>query len=363
MKKAPFLILIFLLLSSVGQASLPSSLLLNAKTGEVISHHHGYVQRFPASLTKMMTIYLTFEKLSKGEINPEDSVYFTQKACCAEPSKLHLKLGDHISIIDAVLALAVKSANDVAIALAEHLAGSEKAFVLMMNQKASILGMTHTVFKNASGLPNRKQVSTAHDMAILAKALLDHFPKYKHIFSTPYFSFRGKQYKNTNGLLDVMEGIDGMKTGYTRAAGWNLVTSYHRGADHLIGVVMGEFSKNRRDYHMKALLEGRPLSIQEIQRITVRTPDYFHQAEGAPTHWGIQVGVFRNSKQAKIYARHIRQNHLQLLKDQTYRIVGKISKRIRFFQTRFNCQNETTARAICTALKKRGVECFVVSGR
>jgi D-alanyl-D-alanine carboxypeptidase len=356
-----FFIYALLLIAFSAEARSPSSLLLNAKTGEIVSHHNGHSQRFPASLTKMMTIYLTFEKLSKGEINPEDPVYFTRKACCAEPSKLYLKPKEHISVIDAVLALAVKSANDVAIALAEHLGGSEKAFVHEMNAKAQALGMTHTVFKNASGLPNRKQVSTARDMAILAKALLDHFPEYRHIFSTPYFSFRGKQYKNTNSLLETMEGVDGMKTGYTRAAGWNLVTSYHRGSDHLIGVVMGEFSKNRRDYHMKALLEGRPLSVQEIRRITIKTPDYFH-ATTTKTRWGIQVGVFRNSKQAKTYAQKIRKNHLELLKNHTYRIIGKISKRVRTFQTRFNCKNEKTARATCTALKKRGIDCFVVSG-
>ncbi len=353
--------LILLCLFSSVHAAPPSSLLMNAKTGEIISHHHGHVQRFPASLTKMMTIYLTFEKLSKGEINPEDPVCFSQKACCAQPSKLYLKTKETMTVIDAVLALAVKSANDVAIALAEHVGGNEKAFVDQMNAKAKELGMNHTFFKNASGLPDREQVSTAHDMALLGKSLLDHYPEYKHIFSTPYFSFRGKEYKNTNSLLGKMEGIDGIKTGYTRAAGWNLVTSYHRGSDHLIGVVMGEFSKNRRDHHMQALLEGRPLSIQEVRQIAVRTPDYFQQ-ENSNTRWGVQVGVFRNSKQARIYAQKIKKSHLQLLKDSTYNIATSLSKRMRLFQTRFNCKNETNARAICTALKKRGVECFVVNG-
>ena len=158
-----------------------------------------------------------------------------------------------------------------------------------------------------------------------------------------------------------MEGVDGMKTGYTWAAGWNLVTSYHRGNDHLIGVVMGERSKNRRDLHMRALLEGRPLSANEIRRITIRTPDYFKQR--APLiRWGVQVGVFRSSSQAHVYGKTIKKNYAAILKDIPYHIGTKIKKSMRVFHTRFHFGNEERAREVCAALKKRGVDCFVVSG-
>ena len=355
------LCLVLLLWGSLTQAQPPSSLLINAKTGGVVAAQHAHVPRYPASLTKLMTLYIAFEKLKKGALKPKDLVRFSRKACAAPASKLHFKPKAHMTVIDAILALSVKSANDVAIALAEHLGGSEEGFACMMNQKAQELGMHKTIFKNASGLPNRAQVSTAYDLARLAKAIIDHFPEYRHVFSTQYFHFRGKKYKNTNGLLGQMNGVDGMKTGYTRAAGWNLITSYHRGKDHLIGVVIGEKSKQRRDLHMRYLLEGRKLSAGEIRRITTRTPDYFQEAKHI-SRWGVQIGVFKNSKQARTYAQKVKTSHLQLLKTHTYRIVSGISKRAKLFKTRFNFASHKQAQEICAALKQRGVSCFVVSG-
>jgi D-alanyl-D-alanine carboxypeptidase len=333
---------------------------MNAKTGEVLSEEHGNVQRFPASLTKLMTLYVVFGKIKAGELRPKDLVYFSKRACAASPTKLYLPVGDRMTVIDAILAIAVKSANDVAIALAEHVAGSEEGFAALMNEKAELLGMTKSTFRNVSGLPNRDQVSTAYDLALLTKAILDHFPEYRHVFSTQYFLFRGKKYKNTNNLLGTMDGVDGMKTGYTPAAGFNLITSYYRGSDHLIGVVMGEKSGPRRDLHMRYLLEGRRLSPQEIRRITTRTPEYFKEPTKS-SQWGVQIGVFRDSKKAKRFGQKIQKSHGNILAKHTYHVVKRISNRVKLFKTRFNVPSQEKAREISDALKKRGVPCFVVN--
>ena len=334
----------------------PSTLLIDAKTGTVLSESRAHLQRFPASLTKLMTLYLVFERIKNGKLKLTDKIRFSRRACCATPTKLYLKPRSRMTIKDAITALAVKSANDVAIAVAENLAGCESKFALEMNAKAKELGMKKTVFKNASGLPNRYQVSTAYDLALLTRALIKDFPEHKHFFSTKYFKFRGKKYKNTNGLLGKMPGVDGMKTGYTRAAGWNLITSYHRGNDLLIGVVMGEKNKHQRNAHMRHLLEGKKFSPQVIQQAMRKW------SGGPSTHWGIQVGVFKNGKQARKYARVMKKKHPNLLKDKTFRIVRKISRKVRHFKTRFNFHTQKKAREICAALKKRGVNCFVVNG-
>ena len=354
------LLFVFLFYSPETKAHPPSTLLINAKTCEVITEQHAHVKRFPASLTKLMTLYITFQKLRHGELGPKDLVYISQKASAAPPTKLYLPHKGHITVIDAILALSVKSANDVAIALAEHIAGDEERFAALMNEHAKALGMNHTTFRNASGLPNREQVSTAHDLAILTKAILQNYPEYRHVFSAQYFFFRGKKYKNTNKLLGSMDGVDGMKTGFTPAAGWNLITSYHRGHEHLIGVVMGEKSSQLRDLHMRYLLEGRKLSPNEIRRITTRTPDYFKEND-TTTQWGVQIGVFKDSKQAKRFAQTVKKSHTQILKNHTYQIVAKISKRAKLFKTRFNVPSQKKAREISEALKKRGVSCFVVN--
>lgn len=338
----------------------PSTLLMDVKTGTVLSSEHGDVQRFPASLTKLMTLYVAFKKLNHGSLRPKDLVYFTKKACSVSPTKLYLKPNDHITVIDAILAIAVKSANDAAVALAEHIAVTEESFVDLMNEEAAALGMTKTIFRNVSGLPNREQVSTARDLAVLTKAILDYYPEYRHIFSTQYFLFRGKKYKNTNTLLGVMNGIDGMKTGYTPAAGFNLITSYYRGTDHLIGVVMGEKSRERRDLSMRYLLEGRRLSAQEIRRITLRTTDYLKETVKS-SQWGVQIGVFKDIAKAKRYGQKVRKTHTKLLKHHPYKVIKGVSNQLKLFKTRFNVPNQQKAREIADALKKRGVNCFVVS--
>ncbi len=232
----------------------PAAIVIDANTGATLHASAPDAYRYPASLTKMMTIYLVFERLKAGRLKPTSLIRFSKRAAGQQPSKLGLKPGETISVGDAISALITKSANDVATAVAEHIAGSEIAFARQMTAKARQLGMTRTVFLNASGLPNSKQVTTARDMARLGLALQKNFPRRYAMFSKRTFAYKGRRYKNHNRLLGRLAGTDGIKTGYTRASGFNITTSVRRGSKHIVGVVMGQRTGRIRDKVMRNLL-------------------------------------------------------------------------------------------------------------
>jgi D-alanyl-D-alanine carboxypeptidase len=211
--------------------------------------------RHPASLTKMMTLYLVFDALARHKISLSDTLWASRHCTSRPPSKLGLKVGDAISVEQGVLALVTQSANDAATAIAEGLAGSEEAFADIMTRKARQLGMRNTVFRNASGLPDPEQVTTAWDMFRLGKALIKDFPQYYRYFSTRFFDFRGRTFDNHNHLMDRYYGVDGIKTGFINASGFNLVASARRNGHRLIGVVFGGPTARKRDEHMAELLD------------------------------------------------------------------------------------------------------------
>jgi D-alanyl-D-alanine carboxypeptidase len=227
---------------------------IDAKTGEVLFARNANDKRYPASLTKMMTLYLTFEALEAGRISKGSKIPVSRNAAAEEPSKLGLRAGSTITVDQAIKALVTKSANDAATALGEFLGGSEKNFARMMTAKARQLGMSRTQFRNAHGLPNSEQYTTARDMAILGIALREHFPNHYSYFSTRSFQFGKHRYGNHNRLLGRVEGVDGIKTGYIRASGFNLVTSVKRDGRSIVGVVMGGQSGRSRDAHMAELI-------------------------------------------------------------------------------------------------------------
>ncbi len=231
-----------------------ASIVIEAGTGRVIHAVNADTRKYPASLTKMMTLYMVFDALDKGKLKLGQRLQVSKRATQMPPSKLGLKRGKSITVKNAVLALVTKSANDVAVVIAEALGGTESQFARQMTDRARTLGMTRTTFRNASGLPNSRQKSTARDMSILASALLRQFPEYYHYFSTTRFSYRGRVYGNHNRLLKSYEGMDGIKTGYIRASGFNLVASAKRNGRRLIGVVFGGKSSRSRDRHMAKLL-------------------------------------------------------------------------------------------------------------
>lgn len=231
-----------------------ASLVLDARTGKVLSSENADTLNHPASLTKMMTLYLTFEALRRGDISWDSKIKVSKAAAAKPPMKLGLKPGSTITVREAVYAMIVRSANDAAAAMSEKLGGSESNFARKMTAKARQLGMRRTVFINASGLPASKQVTTARDMSTLAVALMRDYPREYRLFSTPSFTFRGRKIRGHNNLMYRYDGMDGIKTGYTNASGFNLVSAVRDGNRRVIGVVMGGRTARSRDDKMAALL-------------------------------------------------------------------------------------------------------------
>lgn len=231
-----------------------ASLVLDARTGKVLSSENADTLNHPASLTKMMTLYLTFEALRRGDMNWDSKIKVSRAAAAQPPMKLGLKPGSTITVREAVYAMIVRSANDAAAAMSERLGGSEQNFARKMTAKARQLGMSRTVFINASGLPASRQVTTARDMSTLAVALIRDYPREYRLFATPSFTFRGRKIRGHNNLMYRYDGMDGIKTGYTNASGFNLVSAVRDGNRRVIGVVMGGRTARSRDDKMAALL-------------------------------------------------------------------------------------------------------------
>lgn len=232
-----------------------ASLVIDANSGKVLHAENASRKRHPASLTKMMTLYLTFDALRTGKLRMNTTLRASKKAASMPSTNLHMKKGSRITVRDAIKALIVRSANDVAVILAEKIAGSEYKFAKQMTAVARRLGMKNTTFKNASGLPNRKQVTTARDLAVLSLALRRHYPEYYPLFRTQSFKYKGKKYKGHNRAMSRIRGADGLKTGYIRASGFNLVTSATRRNGSVIGVVLGGDTSKERDDKMVSLVE------------------------------------------------------------------------------------------------------------
>jgi D-alanyl-D-alanine carboxypeptidase len=233
-----------------------ASIVVDGNTGKVLHETSADALRHPASLTKIMTLYLLFERLDAGKIRLDTPLKVSEHAAEQAPTKLGLKPGQTIAVQDAIKAVVTKSANDAAVAIAENLGGDEDAFAEIMTQKAHALGMSRTTYVNASGLPDDDQISTARDQALLGRAIQERFPHYYRYFSTEEFVYHGMAMRNHNHLLGVVGGVDGIKTGYTRASGFNLVTSLHRDGRYIVAVVLGGHSASQRDAHMRELINA-----------------------------------------------------------------------------------------------------------
>jgi D-alanyl-D-alanine carboxypeptidase len=231
-----------------------SSIIVDANSGATLASTSPDGIRHPASLTKIMTLYLLFERLDSGKMKLDTEMPVSEHASDQAPTKLGLRPGQTIRVEDAIKGLVTRSANDAAVVIAESIAGDEDSFAKLMTRKARALGMSRTTYRNASGLPDDEQVTSARDQSILGRAIQDRFPRYYRYFSTVTFNYHGQSIRNHNHLLGEVEGVDGIKTGYTRASGFNLVTSIRRGNRHLVGVVMGGRSGGSRDSIMRNLL-------------------------------------------------------------------------------------------------------------
>jgi D-alanyl-D-alanine carboxypeptidase len=232
-----------------------SAIVLDSQTGNVLVAANPDEQRHPASLTKMMTLYMVFEAIREGRLSLESRVPISAEAASRPPSKLGVPAGQSVSVEQAILALVTRSANDVATALGERLGGSEERFAQMMTLRARSLGMARTSFRNASGLPDPDQVTTARDMATLGRRLIQDFPDRYHYFGVTHAQFGNMRIRNHNRMLESYEGVDGIKTGYINASGFNIVTSANRGGQRLVGAVFGGSSWTERDQHMASLLD------------------------------------------------------------------------------------------------------------
>ena len=299
-----------------------ASIVVDAGTGNVLEAANPDAPRHPASLAKLMTLYMAFEALRDRRITDDDLVPISAHAASMEPSKLGLLPGMRLTVQEAILALVTKSANDAASALGEFLGGSEDRFAQMMTLRARALGMSHTTFTNASGLPDPNEWTTARDLAVLARHLLNDFPNEYSYFSTESFTYKRRVIYNHDAMLRTYPGADGMKTGYTEASGHNLVTSAVRGGVRLIGVVLGAASNSERNVHMAALLNQGfgEMDVPMGQRpvaVASRLPSLVSAAHAATladapgraaahtrvalaaATWGIQVGSFGNEHKAR----------------------------------------------------------------
>jgi len=263
-RKAALVLALALLGSTPAWAGKYASIVIDLDTHQVMHARDADEQRHPASLTKVMTLYMVFDALDAGKLKLSDKMPVSKAASRAQPSKLGLKAGTTIKVEDAIRALVTKSANDVAIVFAEKLGGTEAKFVVKMNKKAEELGMQSTTFRNSSGLPDKKQVTTARDMAKLAEAVYaDHKDRYNY-FSLSSFTWKKRKYTNHNALLKKVAGVDGIKTGFTNASGYNLMASAERGGRRVIAIMLGGSTGRSRDQHVADLLEAAFMEISGV---------------------------------------------------------------------------------------------------
>lgn len=355
-----------------------AAVVVDAADGTVRHAVNADTRNFPASLTKMMTLYLLFDALDKGTYTLDTHLAVTARSARQPASRLGLKAGDSITVDDAIRALVIKSANDVAAVVAESLGGSERNFALLMTAEARKIGMTRTTFRNASGLPHRGQMSTARDMSMLARTILTKFPHHYHYFGQRSFTYAGKKYRTHNNVLKRYTGADGFKTGYIRASGFNLVASASRNGHRLIGVIFGSNTPKGRDRHMMKLLDrafasyerdgGRnvvasrlpstaPKSSQQPHRPASSSKSSAHK--NSPDVWGIQVGAFYSKAPAHDAARSTSRRLPDLLSDGEIAIMPLRKSRNRvLYRARILGIEKRDAYRACRLLKAKRKHCL-----
>ena len=366
-----------------------ASFIINENTKRIYHNANADTRNYPASLTKIMTLYLVFDALKSKKISMSSKFKVSKRATRQPPSKLNLSAGSNITVKNAILALVTKSANDVATVIAENLGKSERNFARLMTRKAKKLGMTRTTFRNASGLPNRGQLSTARDMATLGIAIRKNHPKFFKLFKTKSFIYKGIKYTNHNNLLGSYSGTDGIKTGYTNASGFNLVASVERNGQRIIGVVFGGKKARSRDKHMVTLLNkyfkttlSKPLvRIAKPSELPKTRPKIVLAEKNIKNfriprkiinniipnnieeNWFIQIGAFKNRLNAHKAARNAR----NVVPEQLGNLPASLSKITKsstnnnlqyLWRVRFVELAENQARSVCAELWTSGLSCI-----
>lgn len=348
-----------------------AAFVVDADSGAVLHGENADTQNYPASLAKMMTLYLVFESIDHGVVALDTRLPVSARAAGRPPSRIGLRAGERIALRDAIRTLAAKSANDVATVIAEYFSGSEARFARLMTNRARALGMSRTTFRNASGLPDGRQVTTARDVATLAQALYRRFPHHTHFFANRSVTYRGVRYRNTNRLLGAYPGMDGVKTGYIRASGFNLAASVRRDGAHIIAVVMGGKTSRSRNARMRVLLDrafarvaaGRA-ALAEVRRPRPKpvawTPP--GAAPGAAAGgWSVQLGAFADSDRAEQMldlARFLAPAPLAGGTGVVEPVAGPDGD---VFRVRHTGLGEDAARRTCAAILPHGLPCAVVA--
>jgi D-alanyl-D-alanine carboxypeptidase len=391
---------------------------VDASNGKVLYSKDANARRYPASLTKIMTLYILFEELKAGRVKKSTKFKVSRHAAARPPSKLYFKPGQKIRVDHAILALVTKSANDVAATVAENISGSESAFAKRMTRTARRLGMSRTVFKNASGLPNKGQYTTARDMATLGLRVQKDYPQYYGYFKTRSFKYKGRSYRNHNRLLGKYRGVDGIKTGFIRASGFNLTASVRRDGKHIVAVVMGgRTGRSRNNYMVKVLNKalkkvprrkgvglastaGKPASATSTKfsappkmgnpngkenvksaNSSISTnstgsiplkkssktplPKVANAGEtraktvtiGGGSTWSIQIGAYATEADTRARLRKVQKTGLKSLKGKQLLAV----KYTKGYRAHFAGFNKNSARKACDALKRKAIDCFPVA--
>jgi D-alanyl-D-alanine carboxypeptidase len=373
-----------------------SAIVVDAESGRVLRSENAHAPRYPASLTKMMTLYLTFDALRKGKLTLDQKLPVSKHAAAQPPTKLGGRAGQSLKVRDAILALVTQSANDAAVVLAEGMAGTESAFARKMTAKAHALGMAHTTYRNASGLPDPDQVTTAADYVVLSRALMRDFPEDYHYFSTRKFVWHGRTFGNHNHLLEKYDGTDGIKTGYIHASGFNLAASAVHGGRRLICIMFGGHSAAGRDKKVMAMLDSGFADLGVSDKVLVahnKTPTHHHlpslknvlvpPAVAAETpapartgtakrvatrataqhqgSWGVQVGAFSLKKSAEHRAHRALQKAPKTLGGARPVIARVATDDGAVYRVRFLGLTEHSARRTCSRLKPAKIGCLPLS--
>lgn len=389
--------------ASQAHAAPYAAMVVDGHTGKILYSRNGDALRYPASLTKIMTLYLLFDALEEGKLRLSSRLTVSDYASGQAPSKLGLKPGQTIRVSDAIKALVTKSANDVAVVIAENLAGTEANFAKHMTAKARKIGMSKTVFKNASGLPDKEQVTTARDMITLGNRLKFDHPEHYEYFSLKHFKYGSKLYRNHNRLLFGYDGTDGIKTGYTRASGFNLLANVHRDNKHLIGVVFGGKTSKWRNMRMMHILnkslprattrapQERKLIARKLEReseddlnfpekasldavtaISEEAPagsaeDVTQLPKRKPTgregSFHIQVGAYARQTDALERLEAVQKEAGEVIKGYPPIAVPHVASQRHLYRARFAGFTRSAADNTCDLLKKRAITCIVMSAQ
>ena len=335
-----------------------AAIIIDYDSREVLFEINADTRNYPASLTKIMTLYIVFDYLHKNRLSWDSQMKVSSIAASRSPSKLYLEEGTFITVENAVLALIIKSANDVAAVVAEHISKTEKEFAKLMTLYAKNIGMENTTFKNASGLPNRAQTTTARDIATLSHALISNFPEEYKLFSREKFVWKGKTYKTHNRLMKSYEGADGIKTGYIKASGFQLAFSAVREDKRLIGIYFGGDSGKHRDKTL-AFLMNKEFGELDINAPSSSSTKIVKKEKANLNNYKVVVGTFKYKNNAEKQLKLIKSKYPKTTSSKNSKIVLININGKKLYESRFEFFTKKEAYSACNRLKKYKRDCFV----